>query len=144
MTPNEELDNTPRQVAANVAPNLNSRLAGIQAASVICLLAGIWFFVSPWVYGAAAHGNAWNSWIVGAAIFLIGCLRVSRPAYSTGFSWVNLVLGIWAFFSPWIYAYTANSGRFINSLCVGVIVFVCALSSGVVATRIRRVPGPRP
>ena len=140
MTPHEQDDVTRRELAS-VAPHLDARMGGIRTASAICLLAGIWFFVSPWVYGSAGAANAWNSWIVGAAIFLIGCLRVWRPAYSTGFSWVNLVLGIWAFCSPWIYGYTANTGRFINSLCVGVIVFVCALSSGVVATRLHRTPG---
>ena len=37
------------------------------------------------------------------------------------------MLGIWAFFSPWIYGYVFSSGRFINSLCVGVIVFVLSI-----------------
>lgn len=143
MTPQQQFNEATSRVEANVPPNLNTRLGGIRAASAICLLAGIWFFVSPWVYGAAGSGNAFNSWIVGAAMFLIGCLRISRPAYSTGFSWVNVVLGIWAFCSPWIYGYTANTGRFINSLCVGVIVFICALSSGIVSTRIHGMPGRR-
>lgn len=149
MTPQEPMDNTAgtstpieRAVAQDAAP----RLGGIRAASLICLLAGIWLFVSPWVYGAYTSGNAWNSWIVGAAIFLLACARVSRPAYSTGISWVNLVLGIWVFFSPWIYGYIGvNAGRFINSLCVGVIVFVFALTSGITATRLVRMPGtPHP
>lgn len=149
MAPQEPIDNsagtsTPieRAVAHDAAP----KIGGIRAASVICLLAGIWLFVSPWVYGAYTSGNAWNSWIVGAAIFLLACARVSRPAYSTGISWVNLVLGIWVFFSPWIYGYvTVNTGRFINSLCVGVIVFVFALTSGITATRLTRMPGtPHP
>lgn len=149
MAPQEPMDNTAgtntplnRPIVNDVGP----RIGGIRAASVICLLAGIWLFVSPWVYGAYTSGNAWNSWIVGAAIFLLACVRVSRPAYSTGISWVNLVLGIWVFFSPWIYGYVAvNTGRFINSLCVGVIVFVFSLTSGVTATRLTRIPGtPHP
>jgi hypothetical protein len=53
-----------------------------------------------------------------------------RPAYSTILSWCNMVLGIWTFFSPWIYGYAStNGGRFINSLCVGVIVFVFSILS---------------
>ena len=114
----------------------HSKLVGVRAASTICLLAGIWFFVSPWVYGAYLRDNAWNSWIVGAVIFIIGCVRVSRPAYSVSFSWANMVLGIWAFFSPWIYGYAGNTGRFINSLCVGVVVFVLAILSARLASRI--------
>jgi hypothetical protein len=106
------------------------RLGGAKAASTICLLAGIWFFVSPWVYGAYAHPSAWNSWIVGGLMILFGIIRIARPAYSTVLAWCNVILGIWTFFSPWIYGYAgANGARFINSLCVGVIVFVFALVS---------------
>ena len=104
---------------------------GAETASVICLLAGIWFFVSPWVYGSV-NAESWNNWIVGALIFVVGCARVSRPAYSTALSWANVVFGVWVFFSPWIFSYAGYSERLINSLCVGVIVF--ALS--IVAARI--------
>jgi hypothetical protein len=145
MAPQEPLDNTTDMstpTGNTGMENVGPKLGGIRAASMICLLAGIWLFVSPWVYGAYTSGNAWNSWIVGAAIFLLACVRVSRPAYSTGISWVNLVLGIWVFFSPWIYGYVGvNTGRFINSLCVGVIVFVFSLTSGITATRLTRMPG---
>jgi hypothetical protein len=118
----------------------NARLNGVRAASTIVLLAGIWFFVSPWVYGAYSHPNAWNSWIVGAVIFILGCIRVWRPAYSSALSWCNTVLGIWAFFSPWIYAYTGNQDRFINSLCIGVIVVVLSIMSATMAARMKTVP----
>lgn len=133
MTPNEPIN-------TNVGTAHASHLQGVRAASTICLLAGIWFFVSPWVYGAYTSGNAWNSWIVGAAMFVLGCVRVSRPAYSVALSWWNMVLGIWAFCSPWIYGYTGNAGRFINSLCVGVVVFVLAIVSARLATRSSAVP----
>ncbi len=114
MTPQEPINTTTgmNAPASNVdMNNTGAKLGGIRAASVICLLAGIWLFVSPWVYGAYTSGNAWNSWIVGAAIFLLACVRVARPAYSTAISWVNLVLGIWVFFSPWIYGYAGGQYR---------------------------------
>lgn len=116
------------------------RLNGVRAASTIVLLAGIWFFVSPWVYGVSTHSNAWNSWIVGAIMFLLGCIRVWRPAYSTALSWCNMVLAIWTFFSPWIYGYIGNEGRFINSLCIGVIVFVLSITSAKIANRVKTLP----
>ena len=125
MTPNEATSSTTKMTAA-------------KAASTIVLLAGIWFFVSPWVYGAYTTGNAWNSWIVGALMFILGCVRVSQPSRLTGLSWLNALLGIWAFFSPWIYGYVGNTGRFINSLCVGVIVFVLALCSATATLRSTR------
>jgi len=133
MTPNEPIRSTATREAV-------TRAGGARAASVIVLLAGVWFFVSPWVYGAYTHANAWNSWIVGALLFIFGVVRISRPAYGTALSWWNMVLGIWAFFSPWIYGYTGNQGRFINSLCVGVVVFVLSIVSARLASHVNSVP----
>ncbi len=130
MTPNEQFNTTP--IKANEP---KSAMGAIQGVSTICLLAGIWLFISPWVYGFAGAGNALNCWIVGGLIILCGIIRLARPAYSTVLSWCNMILGIWAFFSPWIYGYTGNQGRFINSLCVGVIVFVFAIASALMGRR---------
>ena len=137
MTPNEQTNATGIETRGD-----NTRLGAIKADGTICLLAGVWFFVSPWVYGAAAQPNAWNSWIIGGFMVLFGILRISRPAYSTALSWCNMVLGIWTFFSPWIYGYTGNGGRFINSLCIGVIVFVFSIASANMARRAHVVPHP--
>lgn len=136
MTPSEPIHSSTK---VDPAAGLN----GARAASTIVLLAGIWFFVSPWVYGAYTHSNAWNSWIIGAVLFILACIRVARPVYSSALSWCNMVLGIWVFFSPWIYSYTGNSGRFINSLCVGVIVFVLSIASAKLASSSTTVPVSR-
>lgn len=103
--------------------------ANVKLASGINLLAGLWFFVSPWVYHISHIHDAWNSWIVGAAIVIFAAIRISSPATTMFLSWMNMLLGIWAFVSPWIYQYTADKGRLINSLCVGVVVFALAVSS---------------
>ena len=133
MTPNEPIRSSAKTDPAT-RPN------GAKAASTIVLLAGIWFFVSPWVYGSYTHSNAWNSWIIGAILFILACIRLARPLYSAALSWCNMVLGIWVFFSPWIYGYTGNTGRFINSLCVGVVVFVLSIASARLASTSTRVP----
>jgi hypothetical protein len=106
-----------------------TRYNAVRAASGLTLLAAIWLFVSPWVYGAALNLNAWNAWIVGAVMILLACIRLGNPASMPGLSWFNACLAVWAFFSPWIYGFTGNTGRFINSLCVGVVVFVLAIIS---------------
>lgn len=100
----------------------------MRAASMINLLAGIWLFISPWVYGYSGHINAWNSWIIGCIIAILAGVRLSAPVQSW-VSWINCVLGIWTFFSPWIFGYTGDTGRFVNNLVVGVIVFVLAIAS---------------
>lgn len=95
-----------------------------RGASTVALLAGLWLFISPWIYGVYGTSAAWNSWIVGALIFVCGLMRVNRPA-ATGLSWINSIFGIWVFASPWIYGYGGIVGAQINSLIVGIIVF-CA------------------
>ena len=130
MTNNVDVNNNINPVTT---PVTKSPAALGRAASAVCMLAGIWLFVSPWVYGAG--GSAWNSWIVGALLFLIGLVRVSSPIVSSGLSWLATLLGIWIFFSPWIYAYVGNQDRFINSLCVGVIVFVLSIASALGSRR---------
>lgn len=124
MTPQEGFDNT-----ATTSPQSTPTAATAKTASAIVLIAGIWYFFSPWIYGANTHPNAWNGWIVGALLFIFGSIRVSRPTTTHPLGWLNALLGIWVFFSPWIFAFTANTGRFVNSLCVGVIVFVLAIIS---------------
>jgi ABC-type glycerol-3-phosphate transport system permease component len=121
-------------------PDSSPGLMTAKAASTICLLAGIWFFVSPLVYRGATSANAWNNWIVGGFMILFSAFRVARPAYSTNLAWVNLALGVWAFFSPWIYGYTGELGKFINSMCVGVVVLVLSIILARVAARSAAIP----
>jgi hypothetical protein len=100
------------------------------------LLVALWFFVSPWVYGAYRAPDAWNSWIVGAVLAIVALIEMNSDVRTTAnLSWLSIVLSIWAFFSPWIYGYTANTGRFINSLCVGVVAFVLSVIASAMASR---------
>jgi hypothetical protein len=99
------------------------------------LLVALWFFISPWVYGAYHIENAWNSWIVGAALAIIAAIRLSNSTRAAAnLMWVNVVLAAWVFFSPWIFGYTMNSGRFVNSLCVGAVAFILSMMGSRIGT----------
>jgi hypothetical protein len=111
-----------------VTPNQTAHARSVVRTSGVNLLAGIWLFVSPWVYGAYTNPDAWNSWIIGAVIAILAAIRLSNPGGLRIFTWVNMALGVYVFFSPWIYGYVGNTGRFVNSLCVGVLVFVMGIS----------------
>jgi hypothetical protein len=106
----------------------------MRTANTINLIAGTWLFISPWVYGAYTHTGAWNSWIIGAAIAILAAGHLRSPS-QTWMSWINCLLGVWVFISPWVYGYTSSTGRFINSLCVGVVVFVFSLIAANAAPR---------
>jgi len=109
-------------------PNGNTAAANTHKATTgLVLLIGIWAFISPWVYGAGMNPNAWNGWIVGALIAIFALLQWGSAASAKGLAWLNMILGAWLFASPWIFNYTGNVGRFINSLCTGAVIFVLSL-----------------
>lgn len=100
------------------------------------LLVALWFFVSPWVYGAYTMPHAWNSWIVGAVLAIAALIELNTDIRNAAnWSWLSIILSIWVFFSPWIYGYSMDTGRFINSLCVGVVAFVLSVITSMMASR---------
>lgn len=105
------------------------RSGTVKAASTITLLAAVWLFVSPWIYAVYRLPNAWNSWIVGFLIAVLAAIRIGFPLEMPSLSWLNCLLGAWTLASPWIFKYNGDTGRQVNSLCVGVVVFFMALRS---------------
>jgi hypothetical protein len=118
---------------------VRASLTAARASSTISLLAGIWFFISPWVYGSYTRAVGFNNWFAGALIIIFSVTRLMRPAYSTAMCWANMVMGIWVFCSPWIYGYAnTNAALFINSLVVGFVLFVFSVISWRIS--VRRIP----
>lgn len=109
-----------------------------RGASRITLLAGVWLFISPWIYADHGYPDAWNIRIAGVLIFLFALMRLNRPS-AVGLSWANTILGIWIFVSPWVYGYTGRTGEVIISLVTGLIVF-CAGVIGANSQRMSHQP----
>jgi len=87
MSPDEPL------TSLDERPN-KAALGAVRTASTIVLLAGIWLFVSPWVYGAYHNPDAWNSWIIGAIIIGVAWVRLVWPLSMPGLSWFSMLLGM--------------------------------------------------
>ena len=104
-------------------------------AASVALVAGLWFFASPWVYGSYLLLESWNNWMVGFVITVLTVARLSVADLkrTQWIPWINGLLAIWIFSSPWVYQYAANTDRVLNSVCVGVILFVTATWSAVAA-----------
>ena len=100
----------------------------VRFASMIVLLAGLWFVVSPWIFGASSPPMAFNNWMAGGMIATFAYMRLIEPG-SEFASWVNVFLGLWVMASPWIQAYARVEDRLVNTLIVGVVIFVMALIS---------------
>lgn len=97
----------------------------------INILAGIWLFIAPWAVAlGASREAAWNAWIVGLVITVVGLvsLRDQRA------EWFNVAAAAWLFFSPWILDY-GGFGLAWNAWIVGVIVFIAALAGATSGTR---------
>ena len=109
--------------------DLNVSSRGLNFGAGINFLLGWWLFVSPWIYGASWNADAWNSWIVGSAIAILAAIRYGNRHSLVMLRWFTVLLGGWIFFSPWVYGYIDNIARLSNSLCVGVAVFVVAITA---------------
>jgi SPW repeat len=117
-----------------------------KSASSIVLLAGMWFFASPWVYGSYLLPSSWNNWIIGSAVTILALIRLSTADLkrTQWISWINCLLAIWIFVSPWVYQYADNTDRLVNSVCVGVFLFVVAIFSALVASKANTTLLPTP
>ncbi len=97
------------------------------------LILGAWMFLAPWVLVAPAAGLwAWNAWIVG--LLLIGVSLLALMKLAEWEEWINLVIGGWLFFTPWIFGYVAVASAAWNAWIVGVLVAAIAIW-GIVAVR---------
>ena len=110
-------------------PNTDSENAGVRAAAAITMIVGLWYIASAWVYGSAdtTPASMWNNIIVGILIAAFAVMRLKNRAPVPTARWLDLLFGIWAFCSPWIFSYVGNEGRLVNSVCVGLVVFVSSL-----------------
>ena len=121
---------TAQELRPSPLPENQDRIVAARTSSAICLIAAVWFFVSPFAFsGVSEQHNAWNAWLIGALIFVVSCARMVNPLHSTPLCWVNAILGAWILISPWVFDYTANSPRFMNSLAVGAVIAGFALFS---------------
>jgi hypothetical protein len=85
-------------------PKLQS-VTALKLTTSLNILLGAWLFWSPWEFGVDSSPNAWNSWIVGATIAALAVIRLVHPLGSQ---------------------YTSETSRFVNSVCVGMLILILA------------------
>ncbi len=110
------------------------------------VLFGILLFISPWVYGlqnnlmlaSYAHA-AWNAWIVGIAIFLVALWALDAPRSSIP-EWINVLLGIWLFISPWVLGFSTLTAAAWTAWILGILVVIAAAWAIVEVQRLHNVP----
>ncbi len=88
---------------------------------------GVWLVVSTWIFGYAGSAAGYNAWALGALIAVTGLWSLYRPASRAG-EGLNIALGTWTFFAPWVFAFAwAMSSAAWNAWIVGAAVAIIAV-----------------
>jgi hypothetical protein len=106
----------------------------------INILLGLWLFFSPWVLrrpaplvnGVAINAGPstpWNSYIVGAAIFVVA--GAALLAFRLWEEWISLALGVWLVISPWVLGFAASDALMWNAVAIGgMLIIMSGLTLG--------------
>lgn len=104
-------------------PEFYDRDIAARTASLLCWMAGFWFFITPLTFfGVSAQSSAWNAWLVGGAMVVASSVRSIHPEHTTAFSMLNVVLSIWVLICPFVFGYLHDTPRLANTISVGAIV----------------------
>ena len=89
------------------------------------ILLGIWVVISPFVLAIYSFKAMWSNVATGAVIGILALVRWSmqRP----GWSWLNLILGIWLVTSPFVLVISRIAMW--NNVIVGIIIAASALTN---------------
>ncbi len=102
-------------------------------ASWVNVLLGIWVLISPFmVQFARLPAAMWNNVIVGIVIALLALIRTSTP-WQSGWSWANVILGIWMIISP--FALGAMTTAILwNNIILGIVIALVACANATMRT----------
>jgi len=116
-------------------PEAEDNAVAARNSTLFCWVAGLWFFVSPWTFfGVSEQPDAWNCWLVGAAVVLLTMVRLTAPLITRALSWPITVLGVWVLISPWIFGYSGDGARLASSIGVGAVLVGFSLMSRLIST----------
>jgi hypothetical protein len=93
----------------------------------IVAVLGVWEIVASFILGFSGVTAAlWNSIIVGIVLLVLSAWAAlsDSPSIGRGLTWINAVVGVWFFFSPFILAYSGTTIVLWDSLIVGAIVVI--------------------
>jgi hypothetical protein len=90
---------------------------------VINFVLGAFLFVSPWVFSFAAGVETQNAIICGVVIMALSLAALA--AFAEWEEWINLIVGLWAFVSPWALGFAGTTAMMVMVI-VGLVVAAIA------------------
>jgi ABC-type molybdate transport system permease subunit len=113
-------------------------------ASSINILLGIWLIIAPWVLGYAHLTTAQtNDIIVGIIVAIVAAVRSFGSYNMRGWSWINILAGIWLIIAPFVLGYSNNTTPLWNDIILGIVIAVLAWTAAATPRR-TDVPPPAP
>jgi ABC-type molybdate transport system permease subunit len=111
-------------------------------ASSINILLGIWLIIAPWVLGYADLSAAQtNDVIIGIIVAIVAAIRSFGAFTTRGWSWINILAGIWLIIAPFVLGYSNHTTPLWNDIILGIVIAVLAWTA---AASIRRTDLPPP
>lgn len=95
--------------------------------SWVNVVLGIWVLISPFVLTFPSQRMVWNNVATGIVVGIFAILRLSARSQS-GWSWINVLLGIWLILSPFVLGFVHGAALW-NNVIVGIIIAALALSN---------------
>lgn len=89
------------------------------------VVAGVWLFASPWIYGVVYDSvSSRNAWVFGALMLIVALWNLAAPE-AKWLRWVGGLLGLWILLSPILIAAPVSFAR--NSIVVGVVSVILSM-----------------
>ncbi len=99
-------------------------------ASGLNILLGIWLIIAPFVLGyARIEAAQTNDVIVGIIVAIIATIRTFGAFTQPGWSWVNVLLGVWLIIAPFVLGYSGGPTPLWNDIILGVVIAILAWTS---------------
>ena len=93
--------------------------------SWVNILLAIWVIVSPFVFSIHTPKAVWSNIIAGILVGILALVRWS--VHQTGWSWLNMALGIWLVISPFVFF--LSGAAMWNNVLAGIIIAALALTN---------------
>ncbi|HLC70009.1 MAG TPA: SPW repeat protein [Patescibacteria group bacterium] len=115
---------------------MGNRMTTVKTVSGVDIVLGLWLIISPFILG---YGNAatpmWNSVIVGVGVAILSGVRTTNDGVRQSWlSWVNVILGAWLLFSPFILGFADNVAALWNNIILGATIAVLAAWGALIST----------
>jgi len=91
----------------------------------VSLIFGIWLFITPWIFGFAHTNYSWSPFIFGALIIIFSLWASGDKRLWE--EWINAIIAIWIFISPWVLGFSNEPNAPWNMFMVGAVVFILSI-----------------